>query len=241
MDEPTPTNRTGWQEFKTGILEELPLQIGIIPFGLVFGILGVESGLTALQTILMSVVLFGGASQIVFVQLAATGTPFSVILASVTTINIRHSLYGLSMATYLSQLPLRWRLCLAYLLTDEAYAVSIKRFTREPPSSQMHYHLLGTGLTLHFFWQVATISGVLIGRAIPDNLSLSFAIPLTFIAILTPMLRLRAELVAVACATATVMLTYQLPWNLWLVLAALSGISGGLIAERITGKRNQAP
>lgn len=241
MDTSIYKNRTGRQEFRIGILEELPLQIGIIPFGLVFGILGVESGLTALQTILMSVILFGGASQIVFVQLAATGTPFGVILASVTTINIRHCLYGLSMAAYLRQLPLRWRICLAYLLTDEAYAVSIKRFTQEPPSSQMHYHLLGTGLTLHFVWQASTISGVLIGQTIPGNLSLSFAIPLTFIAILTPMVRLRGELVAVACAAATVMITYHLPWNLWLILAALSGIFGGLLAEHIAGQQNKAP
>ncbi len=239
MNQSAHKNRTSWQEFRFGILEELPLQLGIIPFGLVFGILGVESGLTALQTILMSVILFGGASQIVFVQLIATSTPFSVILASVTTINIRHSLYGLSMATYLRHLPLHWRLCLAYLLTDEAYAVSIKRFTREPPSPHMHYHLLGTGLTLYFFWQVATISGVLIGQTIPDNLSLGFAIPLTFIAILVPMLRLRTELIAAICATVTVMLTYHLPWSLWLILAALSGIVGGLLAELIADRQSK--
>ena len=230
-------NRTGWQEFTAGIGEELPLQIGIIPFGLVFGILGVESGLSPLQTICLSIILFGGASQIVFAQLVAAGTPFGIILASVTTINLRHSLYGLSMAAYLRGLPLYWRLGLAYLLTDEAYAVSIRRFSQQPASANMHFHLLGTGLTLHLFWQASTISGVVIGQTLPDALSLGFVIPLTFIAIVAPLVNRLPELVAAGCASAVVLATYHLPWNLWLVLAALAGILGGVITETLSKQK----
>ena len=232
-----PQNRTGWQEFKAGVSEELPLQIGIIPFGLVFGILGVESGLSPLQTVCLSLILFGGASQIVFAQLVAAGTPFGIILASVTTINLRHTLYGLSMAAYLRELPLFWRLGLAYLLTDEAYAVSIRRFSQQPASPYMHFHLLGTGLTLHLFWQVSTISGVVIGQTLPDSLSLGFVIPLTFIAILAPIVRRPAELVAACCASVAVLISYNLPWNLWLILAAFAGIAGGLATERLTAQK----
>ena len=230
-------NRTGWQEFKAGVSDELPLQIGIIPFGLVFGILGVESGLSPLQTICLSVILFGGASQIVFAQLVASGTPFGIILASVTTINLRHSLYGLSMAAYLRTLPLYWRIGLAYLLTDEAYAVSIRRFSQLPASVNMHFHLLGTGLTLHLFWQASTISGVIIGQTLPDTLSLGFVIPLTFIAILAPVVSRLPELIAAGCASFTVLATYHLPWNLWLILAAFTGILGGLATEKLTQQR----
>ena len=127
-----------------GVLEELPLQLGVAPFGLVFGILGIESGLSPIQTISLSLILFGGASQIVFAQLVAAATPFGIILSSVTMINLRHVLYGLSMASYLRKLPIYWRVLLAYLLTDEAYAVSIRRFSQQPPSRYMHFHLLGT-------------------------------------------------------------------------------------------------
>ena len=137
---------TEFEEFKRGLLDELPLQIGIFPFGLVYGILGVESGMSLLETCLLSVILFGGASQIVFAQLLASATPAGVILASVSTINLRHLLYGLSVASYLKGLPLRWRFLLAYLLTDEAYAMSIARFRGQPPSPVMHYHLLEPGL-----------------------------------------------------------------------------------------------
>ena len=97
-------------------------------------------------------------------------------------------------------------------------------------------HLLGTGLTLHLFWQASTIIGVLIGQTLPNMLSLGFVIPLTFIAIIAPIIKRQSELIAAGCATATVFLTYELPWNLWLILAALSGIAGGLIAEKLKEK-----
>ena len=101
----------------------------------------------------------------------------------------------------------------------------------------MHFHLLGTGLTLHLFWQVSTISGVVIGQTLPDSLSLGFVIPLTFIAILAPIIRRPAELVAACCASITVLISYHLPWNLWLILAAFAGITGGLLTERLTAQK----
>ena len=94
-------------EFWLGVRHELPLQLGVIPFGLVFGILGLASGLTSLQTILLSSILFGGASQVVFAQLWAAGVPPLVVGGSVGVVNLRHVLYSASMAQYLRHLPLR--------------------------------------------------------------------------------------------------------------------------------------
>ena len=225
---PLPTRRS---EFWSGIREEAPLQIGIIPFGLVFGVIGLESGLSFLQTILMSVILFGGASQIVFAQLVATGTPAPVLIGSVSTINLRHMLYSISIAPYIRDLPLRWRIPLAYLLTDEAYAVSIKRFQSQPASPFMHYHLLGTGLTLWIVWQSSTIIGAVAGASIPESWQLSFAVPLTFLAIVAPNIKLRSDLVAALAAGISAIALQPLPWNLWLIIAALIGIAAGVIAS----------
>ena len=107
-------------EFWAGVRAELPLQLGVAPFGLVFGVLGLASGLSAWETILMSSIVFGGASQVVFAQLWGGGVPAPVVGASVSVINLRHVLYSASVAPYLRSLPLRWRVPLAYLLTDEA-------------------------------------------------------------------------------------------------------------------------
>ena len=214
-------------EFKRGLLDELPLQIGIIPFGLVYGILGVESGMSILETCLLSVILFGGASQIVFAQLVASATPAGVILASVSTINLRHLLYGLSVASYLKSLPLRWRILLAYILTDEAYAMSIIRFRGGPKSDFLHYHLLGTGLLLFIVWQVSTISGAFLGTAVPASLQLGFAVPLSFIAVLAPVIKRRAEIFAALSAGITALILHDMVWNLWLICAAIIGIATG--------------
>ena len=124
-------NKVALGEFLTGVIDGLPLQLAVIPFGIVFGMVGLDAGLTPLQTFFMSSILFGGASQIVFTQLYATGTPFTILVTTVSAVNLRHILYGLVMSEYLRHLPLNWRIILGYLLTDEAFAISYLRFTQQ--------------------------------------------------------------------------------------------------------------
>lgn len=236
-----PAHRTANAEFWLGVKQELPLQLGVIPFGLVFGVLGPASGLTGLQTILLSVILFGGASQVVFAQLWSAGVPPLVVVGSVGVVNLRHLLYGASMAQYLGHLPLWWRILLSYLLTDEAYAVSIKRFQDEPKSSHQHYHLLGSGVTLWVAWQISTVVGVIAGATIPESWSLSFAIPLTFIALVVPSIQLRADLVACVVAAVLSLLCQPLPWKSWIIVSALGGITAGWIVHHAIKEKNTTP
>jgi predicted branched-subunit amino acid permease len=226
-------NLSAKSEFWSGVRDEVPLIFGVAPFGLVFGVLGIESGLTPLQTIMLSSILFGGASQIVFVQLWAAGVPALIVGGSVCVINVRHLLYSASVAAYLRPLPLRWRILLGYLLTDEAYAISIKRFRHEPPGPNQHFHLLGSGMLLWTSWQFATIFGVLVGGTIPESWSLSFAIPLTFIAVVAPILKTRADLAAVITAASISIIGQPLPWNSWLIIAAIGGILAGWLVSRL--------
>lgn len=225
---------TATAEFWHGVCDELPLMLAVVPFGMVFGVLGLASGLAPIEVILLSSIVFAGASQVVFVQMWGAATPGFLVGGSVAVINLRHALYSASVAKYLQHLPLRWRLLLAYLLTDEAYALSIQRFQQGPPSPNQHYHLLGSGLTLWSCWQIATIIGVFAGAMIPDSWSLDFAIPLTFIALVAPAIKNRADLAA--CATsATVALAGQgLPWQSWILTAAVAGILAGWLVQRHT-------
>ena len=229
------------EEFWQGVRDELPLMFGVIPFGLVFGVLGIESGLTPLQTVLLSSILFGGASQVVFAQLWAAGVPALIVGSSVCVVNIRHVLYSASIASYLRHLPLRWRVLLGYLLTDEAYAVSIRRLTNGQAGRFQHFHLLGSGALLWMGWQVSTIAGVVVGETIPESWSLSFAIPLTFIAVVVPIMRTRAEITTAITAGSLAIIGQPLPWNSWLVIAALGGIVTGWMVEHLTStKRGNA-
>jgi predicted branched-subunit amino acid permease len=207
--------------FKQGILEELPLQLGVFPFGIVYGVMAIEGGLNFLQSFLLSSIIFGGASQIVFIQLISSFTPAGIIISSVGAINSRHFLYGMSIMPYLRELSLTWRVVLAYLLTDEAYAISIKKFTNDPNNSFLHYHLLGTGITLFITWQISTLTGILLGKHLPE-----------FIAIVMPMISSISILMAALSSGFSALIFNNLDLNLWIILSALIGLIVGIATSR---------
>ena len=221
-----------WQIFKQGVLQELPLQLGVIPFGIIYGVMAIESGLTFLQALLMSSIIFGGASQIAFVQLLSNSTPYGVIVTTVGAINSRHLLYSISMVEYLNKLSLSWRVTLAYLLTDEAYAVSIRKFINNSDNSILHYHLLGSGITLFLSWQISTLFGVWLGNDLPEFLDFQFIIPLTFIAIIIPMIKSKSTLITVISSGISALIFKNLDINFWIILSGLTGILAGMTSSR---------
>ena len=220
------------KEFFLGVTAMLPLLLGVVPFGLIFGVLGISSGLTETETILMSSIVFAGASQVVFVQLWAAGSAYFVIGSSVALINLRHVLYSASVAEYLKKLSFKWRIILGYLLTDESFAVSIKRLSTHGESRPVHFFMLGSGLTLWLAWQISTIAGVIAGSTIPENWELAFAIPLTFIAIVVPLLKNTPTIICALTSCLIAIFGQSLPWNTWIIVAALGGILIGASIEK---------
>ncbi|GAA5184442.1 AzlC family ABC transporter permease [Niveibacterium umoris] len=223
-------------EFLAGVRAELPLLLGVVPFGLIFGVLGLAAGLPAWAVIAMSSVVFGGSSQVVFAQLWGAQVPPPVITATVGVVNLRHALYSASVAQYLRDLPMRWRVLLAYLLTDEAYAAAIGRFVDGPATPHRHWFLFGTGFTLWASWQVSTIAGVLLGAAIPASWSLDFSIALTFLALLLPAIHRRSEAMAALVAGGVALAAQGVPHKLWIIVAAVAGIVAGVLSRRFDRK-----
>ena len=228
---------TKFFEFKNGCMQELPLMLGVFPFGIAFGILGVDSGLSFLQTMIMSSIVFAGASQILFAQLIASGSPYGILVSSVAVVNLRHILYGLSLRNYLKNLSLRWRIILSYLITDESFAISYKRFSERKSSKFMHYHLLGSGITLWFTWQISTFLGIWFGHFIPEYFNLEFAIPLSFLAIITLSTKKIEEIFVIFISSLLTLILKDLPWNLWLIISALSSIFITLFIFKINAKK----
>ena len=111
--------------FWAGLQAEIPLLIGVFPFGLIYGALALSSGLTPAQAQMMSSIVFAGSSQFIAVQLFHEAAPGLVIVLTIAVINLRHMLYSASLAPYVSSLPMRWKVLLSYLLTDEAYAPTV--------------------------------------------------------------------------------------------------------------------
>jgi 4-azaleucine resistance transporter AzlC len=237
MQIPTPPCPSARDELLGGVRAEAPLLLGVIPFGLIYGVLGLAAGLPGWAVVLMSSVVFGGSSQVVFAQLWAAATPPVILTATVGVVNARHALYSASLAPILRTLPLRWKLLLSYLLTDEAYAAAIARLRDGAPTPHRHYFLLGTGLTLWTGWQLSSLAGVLVGSAIPSSWSLDFSIPLTFIALLVMAARGRSEVVAALVAAATALALQGMPHKLWILVAAAAGMGAGwLLRSRKEGQ-----
>lgn len=224
--------KSPFEEFLAGIRAELPITLGVIPFGMIYGILALGAGLPVSAAQAMSAIIFAGSSQFVAAQLFAFGTQGLVIIATVGVINLRHLLYSASVAPYLNGLPARWKYLLAYLLTDEAYAVAITRLKEGSSSLNQHWFFLGAGLTLWLSWQLSTAAGIFLGAAVPPGWSLDFTLALTFIALVVPTLKDRASLSAALTAGALAVILFSLPYKLGLFLASVSGILVGMWLER---------
>ena len=225
----------------SGVRAELPILLGVVPFGMIYGVLAVEGGLTAEQAQSMSVVVFAGSAQFVMAQLFGAQTPMLVIIATAVMLNLRHVLYSASIAPYLLHLPLRWRWGLAYLLTDEAYAVSITNYRKNGNLSDKHWYFLGAGASLWITWQISTAAGILLGAQIPANWPLDFAVALTFIALVVPSLEDRASVAAAFSAGVTAVAAFHVPLRLGLIVAGLVGIMVGVVVESKSGGVSPSP
>jgi len=219
-------------EFLHGVKDELPILVGVIPFGMIYGILAISAGLSEAEAQAMSVIVFAGSAQFMLVQLAGIGTPALIMIVTGFVINLRHALYSASVAPHMRKLNPIWKTILAYLLTDEAYAVAITRYNREDESDRKYWYFLGAGLALWTSWQISTAVGVFLGAQVPPGWSLDFTLALTFIALVVPSLRDRPSLFAAISAGVVAVLAAGLPYKLNLIVAAMVGIIVGLWSEK---------
>ena len=217
--------------FWFGVREEVPLLVGVFPFGMIYGALALKAGLSLAASQMMSSIVFAGSSQFIAAQLIHDAAPSLVIVLTIAVVNLRHMLYSASIAPYLEKLSIRWKVLLSYLLTDEAYAPTALKFEREGASPLGHWFLFGAGLALWSTWQVSTGLGIFLGAVIPPAWPLDFALPLTFIALVMPALRSRPAIAAALSAGLVALLAYSMPYKLGLILAALMGIFVGTMLE----------
>jgi 4-azaleucine resistance transporter AzlC len=219
------------KQFWEGVRAEIPLLIGVFPFGMIYGALALNAGLSKPAAQMMSSIVFAGSAQFITSQLVHDAAPGFVIVLTIAVVNLRHILYSASLAPYLASVSTRWKTLLSYLLTDEAYAPTVIKYEREGITPFSHWFLFGAGLSLWSTWQVSTAFGIFLGTAIPESWSLDFALPLTFIAMVVPVLKNRPAIAAALSAGIVALLAYSLPYKLGLILAALVGIAVGTFLE----------
>lgn len=242
-------------EFWAGVRAELPILLGVIPFGLIYGALATSAGLPFLPALGMSSIVFAGSAQFIGVALIGDGTPFLVIVLTTFVVNLRHALYSATLAPHLrgdspggQSVSRAWKFLLAYLLTDEAFAVVITHYRQDAVTtpavaadeanagtashtSHKHWFFLGAGLILWVTWQVTTLLGIMFGARVPPAWGLDFVVPVSFIALVVPALKERPAVASAVAASLAALAAADLPYKLGLIVAAIVGIAVGLGLE----------
>jgi predicted branched-subunit amino acid permease len=216
-----------------GMYAMVPLLPGIIPFGLIAGFTPVSFGYTWLDSLIGSLLMFAGASQLAAYQLMNESASIWVILLTVAAINLRYVLYSASIAPHLADANRTTRLLAGYGLTDQIYAVCHRDYPTHDWSlnERVAYYTGGT-LLLWSLWQACTLVGAFVGQIIPVFWSLEFMIPLTFLALCLNTLKTRAHQVAAATGAIVSFTGLDLPYNLGLILGGVIGILVGVVFKR---------
>ena len=220
-----------------GIIDVSPLMIPVFPFGIIYGVIGMELGIGAYMTIGLSIIIFGGASQIVLLQLFSGGASSLVILSSVGAINSRHLLYGAVLSEHLSTLKLTWKIILSYVMVDQAFAVSNTYFKNNRKNENKHFHLLGAGFTCWTIWQISTILGIVLGSVVPEELGLSFTISLTFLALLINDFRKFKNIIVMLVSGIVATIGFNsIPFKAYIIVAALSALAVAALLTLMNSK-----
>lgn len=222
--------------FRDGVRSIAPLLVGVIPFGLILGVAAGNAAMGAGLAWSTSWIIFGGAAQLVTIELSNGGAAAIVIVATALVVNARHLMYSAALAEPFRDFPPPWRYGLPYVMTDQAFAVSITRYASVDDPVYRRWFFFGAGSALWIPWQITTATGALAGALIPQSWSLDFAIPLVFMVLMIPALARKPGVLAAVVGAVVAVVAQDVPYRLGLIIAALAGIAAGVIAERRYGR-----
>lgn len=227
------TSTTRKSNFRQGIIDGSPFILVIVPFATLFGVLATEAGLSVVQTLAFSVVVIAGAAQFTALQLMQENVPTLIVLVSALAVNLRMAMYSASLTPYIGAAPMWQRALCAYVTVDQSYVVGISKFEAEPemtvPARVAYF--LGAVTPIVPLWYGFTLVGALLGTQIPDSWALDFAIPITFLAMIAPMFRTLAHVVAALVAVVVALLAAGVPYSLGLIIAGAAGMMAGAQTE----------
>lgn len=226
-----------FKEFLNGGRDVIPIVIGAIPPGLLFGAICAKQNFSLINSMVMSLIINAGTAQFVGLGMIIAGVAWPFIITTTLIINLRHIFYSLALADYVKPLPLKWRALLAFGMTDAIYLLAFKRYSSADNVPFKHWYFFGSSVVLYFFWVSSTFLGFEFGALLQNlnNLGLDFAIYATYIAMLVPSLNgFKAFFVAILSGLLSLAL-FTLPYQIGLFLATLLSISFGVILDKKFG------
>jgi len=224
-----------------GVVDGLPFILVIIPFATLFGLLAVEAGLNVIEALVFSLVVIAGAAQFTALQLMQEDAPTIIVLASALAVNLRMAMYSASLTPYIGSAPLWQRALAAYLTVDQSYMVSVAQFEKEPQMTvpQRIAYFFGAVTPVVPLWYIFTVVGAMLGSRVPDSWALDFALPITFLAMIAPMFRTLAHVVAAFVAVVVSLLAVGVPFSLGIIIAGVVGMVAGAQAELWLERRRE--
>ena len=232
-------NRTPAQALRHGLVQALPFMLVLVPFGMLFGVVAAEAGLSLVQVLGFSTLVLAGASQFTAVQLLNDHAPALIIIITAIAVNLRMAMYSASMVPWLGQATPGQKRLIAYLLIDQTFALSVQHYEKNPRLSmaQRVGYFIGASIACCVPWVAASALGHILGRAIPEGLALDFALPITFLAMIGPMLRTPAHIAAALVAITASLVFAFLPSGLGLFVAAPLAMMTGAWVEIVMERR----
>ena len=228
--------------FAAGIVASLPFLLMLVPFALVFGVVGVEAGLTMPQIMGFSTLVLAGASQITAVQLLADGAPLIVVLTSALAVNLRMAMYSAALTPWIGRASPLARGLVAFSMTDQIFTLALNRYEALPRmtmAERLSFYA-ATALVLAAPWPGFTWIGATLGSTIPDRFALDFAVPITFLALVAPSLRSKPHAIAAATGFGLALLLTGMPSGTGLMVAAPIAMAVGAALETRAARRGKA-
>jgi branched chain amino acid efflux pump len=223
------------------IVDGIGIAASAIAFGFVYGLAAQRAGLSPLDAVAMSVVVFGGAAQFAAIGYITGGLAWPAIILLTALLNARHLLYSAALAPWLRDVPPLRRAVMAHLLTDEAFALSIAHFTRIGRTDERGYWIAAIGCTF-IPWNLATLAGVLIGQEIPspERFGLDVVFPAAMVGLAAGLISGRRDVVAAIAGTVLgVVVGLLVSPSLGIIAGGLLGPVVGLIVPRAGGPRTK--
>ena len=226
------TNNVPRTAIRDGLVAVSPLLVGVIPFGLILGVTAAGTAIGGGLGFATSIIIFGGAAQLTVIGLIESQAAVATLVITGIVINSRHMMYSAALAPYFRDFSPRARWALPYILTDQAFALSILRFEQVEDPVYRRWFYIGVAMTLWVTWQITTIIGVLVGAQLPRSWSLDFAVPLVFVALLALAVKTRPSLVAAVVGGVVAVAAQDAPYQLWMIIGTAAGVAAGVLAER---------
>lgn len=237
MIETSPSVRSS---FWRGYRDAVPFILIVVPFGIVFGVVAIEAGLTVTQAMAFTISTYAGAAQLTAIQLMSEGAPLVIVVLTALAVNARMAMYSASLAPHLGSAPLWHRAAMGYLMVDQTFALSTIAYERWPQMSlgaKTGYYF-GIAVLIWPVWVAGSLAGAVLGNLIPSWVPLGFAVPIAFMAMIGPMLRTLAHVAAALVSIVGALVFSPVPYSLGLLIAAgLAMVTGAQVESWMLQRR----